>query len=699
MSLPNVNGEVSNAHGVNSYEGYTIVNAQNFVPPQYKLLGSKRKKVQVYDCESILDIETSHNHNLEELHTWVYQWCWLLNDTIVVGRDKEDIYLVQEKLQEINNKGIFRTFVHNLPYEFSYLQQGWEEHFGREGEIMASAPHKPFKCQYGNMEFLCSYKMSNRSLSAWGKYYSVEHKKIDNGIDYNAIHYPTDELSIEDWYYNFNDVICPRECIHALMKQENMRYDQLLMTSTMYVKNEVTKEYVKERSYFDEFSKKKYSVDTYKTLRKSFVGGITHANWKVLNTTVRGDIRHYDFNSHYPTQMITKLFPMGKVELLYNETDKDITTFLPNNDYAYWLVVDFENLRLRDHSITMPYISSSKCEGLRDAIKDNGRLVASTGYTRMYISSYDLKWILKQYIVDDYIIKHVYRSKLGKLPPYLRDTILSCYKTKCGLKVRLKALEKQGKETSDEYRDIEVDYNKSKNILNGLYGVCATDPIRDDVEFDGEVWTTVDVHDDTELIQERLDKFYSHRNHWTRYEWGCWVTSLARDELMICIELVGYENFLYCDTDSIFFMNNGNLLDKITTLNRQWLDDSKQNNYSVEYDGITYYMHSFEEEPKLQTFRTLGAKCYAMIQDEKLQCTIAGVPSRKSYIIDGKCVTYTRNEELGSIENLTVGFSFTKCVPTRAVYTDEGCVILNSEHKLSLCDSLADKYFTEHCDA
>lgn len=684
------------------YEGYKIIEYKDFIAPRYDTLGKKNKKVRYYNCESILDIETSHNHNEDNPQTWVYQWAWLLNDIIVIGREKDEIFGLMHKLLETNSEFMFRTFIHNLPYEFSYLWQGWDSEFGIES-IMASNPRKPFRCVVDRMEFLCSYKMSNRSLSAWGKFYDVMHKKLDNAIDYNAINYPHTELRETDWKYMYHDVISPRECIHELMKVEGMRYDQLLMTSTMYVKNAVTKKYKLDPNNRAEFRKCRLSANTYITLRKSFVGGITHANWKILNTTVRGDIAHYDFNSHYPTQMITKKFPMGKPCLYETDSQRELRDFLPNNDYAYWCVVDFNGLRLRnDKEVTMPYISVSKCDGIRKCIKDNGRVVSTDDPFRMYVSSYDIKWILKQYTTDEYIIKEVYRSKLGKLPKYLTDTILECYLIKCELKEKLKELEKSGKKETEEYKELTNDYNKSKNILNGLYGVCATDPIRDEIEFNNGEWRTTDYHTSLENINGLLEKYYDNRNRWTRYEWGTWVTSLARDELMTCIELVGYDNYLYCDTDSIFFMTNDEINKAIEDLNAKWLEDSKINNYSVTNGTKVWYMHSFEAEPKLRAFRTLGAKCYAMeewdkkINDYKFNCTIAGVPTEKSVIIDGKTVTYKRAEELGNIDNLDFGFTFTDCVPTRAVYTDEGCIILNSMHKITPCESYAQDYYTDY---
>lgn len=682
-----------------NYDGYTIIQAKDFISPTYELLGSTRKRERVFDCISILDIETSWNHNLDNPDCWIYQWAWLLNDIIVIGRTKEEIIETQRRLTETNTSGVFHTYIHNLSYEFSYLWYDWEMNFGFEGQIMASAPRKPFKCKVGNMCFICSYKMSNRSLSSWGDYYNVKHKKLDNGIDYNAIHFPTSKLSREDWLYMLHDVICPKECILTLMNSENMRYDQLFPTSTMYVKNEVTKEYMQDRAYFQYFSKCQLNTQAYNVLRQAFVGGITHANWKYLGKTVRGKIRHYDFDSHYPTQMITKKFPVGKVYKIYNETDRDIHDFVSNDKYAYFIECDFENLRLRSSDITMPYLSVSKCHGFRDGIKDNGRLVSCNGYCKLYFTSLDLDYILKQYICDDYQIKAVFRSRLEALPVYIRSTINKFYTIKSTLKKTLKDMEDKGLKDTEEYMNLEVDYAKSKNVLNGLYGVTATDPIRDDFIFADGNWSKTDIHAEEERKKEILDKHYKSRGHWTRYEFGVYVTAWARHELMECIELVGYDNFLYCDTDSIFFLESEDNMKAIEELNRKWYNESVENGYGVKVEESMKYMHKFDAEQPLRAFRSLGAKCYAMEELNKktgkyeLECVIAGVPKAKTYIENGKPITYTRNAELKDIDNLKQGYMFNKCVPIRAIYTHNGCILVNSEHMISLCDSEAEEYF------
>ena len=58
----------------------------------------------------------------------------------------------------------------------------------------------------------------------------------------------------------------------------------------------------------------------------------------------------------------------------------------------------------------------------------------------------------------------------------------------------------------------------------------------------------------------------------------------------------------------------------------------------------------------------------------ELHCTIAGVPARVIEGTDeeGKPIYYTREEELGNIEELKEGKQFTKCGGTSVSYCEHG---------------------------
>lgn len=139
-----------------------------------------------------------------------------------------------------------------------------------------------------------------------------------------------------------------------------------------------------------------------------------------------------------------------------------------------------------------------------------------------------------------------------------------------------------------------------------------------------------------------------------------------------------YKNFLYCDTDSVFYIE--------TPENKKRMEDYTQRCKQEAIEAGAYvgdkYLGLPTDEPPLRAFRGLHSKCYAMEeQDEdgnyKLNVVIAGIPKKASRWINGELVTMTNAEELRSIDNLDDGFTFKHCGGTRCVYNERDITIEN----------------------
>ena len=234
---------------------------------------------------------------------------------------------------------------------------------------------------------------------------------------------------------------------------------------------------------------------------------------------------------------------------------------------------------------------------------------------------------------------------------------------------------------------------KSKNGLNGIYGCTAQDPIRETILLDPEgeePWRVEQIVD----VQEALDKFYGNRNSFMRYQWGCWCTSHARDELFTFIyDIIGVERCLYCDTDSIFYLSNETIEKRIADYNGRLLARSERIGAFIEYEGEKVHYNQFcDEKENIIAFRFLHAKCYSYIdKDTGLHCTIAGVSARILDYIDkeGNPHYYTREEELGSIDNLKAGKVFTRCGGTSVTYTESQPFLYDNGIELTECASSA----------
>ena len=121
--------------------------------------------------------------------------------------------------------------------------------------------------------------------------------------------------------------------------------------------------------------------------------------------------------------------------------------------------------------------------------------------------------------------------------------------------------------------------------------------------------------------------------------------------------------FVYADTDSVKFIDSGDVATKFEEYNAKRIADSKKNNaFATDKYGNTQYMGIYEKDAEYDEFVTLGAKKYAYSKNGKIELTVAGVNKKKG----GKEL-----EEHGGLEAFKEGFIFRKAGGTESIYNDE----------------------------
>lgn len=262
----------------------------------------------------------------------------------------------------------------------------------------------------------------------------------------------------------------------------------------------------------------------------------------------------------------------------------------------------------------VPYIPTSKCDGIYHGTFDNGRVLSAEVIARFTCTDIDYKILREQYDFDMDIIT-VATARYGKLPQPLRDCVLDYYKQKTDLKDK-----KTDQEHTAEF--YKLLYNKIKNLLNAQYGMMAQDPVKVTTEYIADL---EELYQDKEAIPEELLEAHN-KKAFLAYQWGVWVTARAREHLQKGIDLCGI-NFVYCDTDSCKYIGNDVDWD---ILNKEVKKNAEVNKtYAVDPNGIKHYMGLFEIEDHIKQFKTMGSKKYAYIDDKnKLHITIAGVNKR-----------------------------------------------------------------------
>ena len=659
----------------------TISSFDNFKPePQEWLVkvrqrGKKTVKTELCKRWISLDTETAWNHDEENPKAWIYQWAFKFGNQIVIGRRPSEFIKALRVLANEFNLSPDRqisVFVHNLSFDVEYLRQWLVEEFGK-ARMLCVKPHKFISFEVGGFLFKCTWKLSNKSLRAWSSDLGTTHQKIaEKKIYYEEIHYQDEELKPENWEYQIKDVLVLDE---AMEKQLAAYGDTMLtipLTSTGYVRRDCRRNYRKDRRNRKRFLKTRLCVESYALARDEFEGAISHGYRIFANQTVRpgpGEyIRHRDFRSHYPSQQRTKQFPTGTFVKYGDHLDIDKIRELMK-EYNVLMRVCFENLTIRK-GVALPCLSATRAykgrKGKVKIVEDNGRVLSIQGVFEVACTEIDLNWILRQYEVHAYDVTEAWICAKGKMPKYMVETIDAYFLGKTKWKKEL-ARAKEAKEDKEQIIWLSMELMKSKNGLNGIYGMTATAIIRDTYQVDAENnWTQ-----ETPDAAKAIDKYYGSENNFNRYQFGIYTTAYGRHELLWYADLITREGgtVLYADTDSLFYVSNDRLESILEAENERRRERALAMGAYVEYEGEKINYDAFElEKEDIVSFRFLHAKCYAYETREEdgsieLHCTIAGVNEWEDATHE-----YGRVDELGSIDELTKGKKFVRCGGTRAKY-------------------------------
>lgn len=535
-------------------------------------------------------------------YSCMYIWQFLINDQVYYGRTWHELKLFLDRLEE-NTPERKIVFVHNLSFEFQFLRSQFSIK-----NVMSRKSRKVIRCTMNdyNVIFQCSLMMSNVSLKYLPEIYHLPVQKMVGDLDYSKIRTSITPLTEKEMRY------CEYDClvVYEYIKAELSTYEfvtKIPPTSTGKVRKELQKVTVKDIKYRSKVQK---CVNTrpsvYNMLVKAFAGGYTHANYIYTDEIIK-DVDSYDEASAYPYVLVTHRLPMSAFQPVVL---KDASSMIRN--MAYLIRVKFHNIKCKYYN---NFISMSKCDNIVNGRYDNGRIM-SAKEIEICITDVDFRFILDTHEYESYEILEAYSAIYDYLPIEFINFILDKYVAKTSLK---------------GVKGREMEYQKNKSQFNSLYGMCVTNTIRDEVNYDDRsgwnetVLTNEDIFD--KLLEEKKRGFLS-------FAWGVWVTAYARDNLLRrVVDLDQY--IIYCDTDSaklcagydksVFDNYNKRVMDKIASVSRK-LKIPIERFAPEDIKGKTHPLGVFEYEGRYDGFITQGAKKYAVEENGEIHITVSGVP-------------------------------------------------------------------------
>lgn len=607
----------------------------------------KDKSKQIFRDIITFDIETT---SVDKERSVMYIWQICVNGKCFYGRLWSEF---QQFIQLLNNYGSrFYIWVHNLSFEFTFIQSFFD--FSDNCKVHES--HSVREAIYKNITFRCTYFMTNLSLAKVAENYNLEFEKLSGEeFDYTKKRYWFTPLTDTELKYCAHDVLI----LWAYIKTFDTSWNKIPSTATGFTRR-LYKDNIKK--YGDVAKVIRIAAEDvcsnpeeFEILQNAFAGGYTHANSRYIGFTLN-NVRSRDKTSFYPSIMARFKFPRKMHRINSDRIDEVFKELYESRDeygekdYFLCMRVGFKNLRAKSHITT---ISEHKClelsgsyyreydiddEGKQHPAKpdiDNGR-VFSCKSMLIDITSLDLETIDLYYDYDEkHIIKGLY-SKLRYLPVSMLMTMLELYSQKTELK------NVEGKEEL---------YMSLKALLNSLFGVCVTSPMRETWNYRNYEFSIIPPPADIEerkAEEEKKLKDYA-RNHGLLYQWGCYITAVCRCEILHHNYALGDERVIYNDTDSIKY-----LWDDYTEKYFEDFDNNvvkpqlqrcynylKDNIPSMEWryfepediKGRKHLLGIMEVEGTYKYFKTLGSKRYIYTEtkdngEETLKVTVAGCPKK-----------------------------------------------------------------------
>lgn len=608
---------------------------------------------------------------IEKTFSYMISWCVGVLDTctgeyinLKHGKTYDDLdFFLYGLNSEVDDNTL--VYIHNFAYEYSFFINNLEFFKEKESDDERSklylSANKPLYIVCDKLEFRCSYQLLNKSITTIGK--ELQLPKLE--YSYNTHRRVTDELSYNEWAYNYRDVEIMLKAVYNVYnvnqfmdnigqmpftKTGLMRFNcehNPLINKEEYYTNKQGRKRKSTSLNFNNFlmmSEKASDLNQLKFWESCFMGGLVYSNPKFCGKVLE-NIDSFDFSSDYPFQMLFRIYPKNFEEYYGDNLKKlqSLTRHIYVGDFiapkpfkhAWNGIIEITNLKQK---YDFQPIGTSKIENYSELINGvnctiiNGKILACNIPITMRVTVIDYM-ILKTFYTFDLIGCTYLEIAKNYAPstPYKINSVLFNGQKKSEYKKYMELLEKYDKQFTEEeipdsyFRNTvnsESDYYKRldkgkqlyqnvKSDLNALYGDNAQHLLKEHILYDREERVYKESDADFEEYKERQLK--------TSYIYGLHVPAYAR--LSICY--FAYKaikmgiDVAYIDTDSIKLKATQEFKELVSHYNKSILEYMSK--YKLDFGTL-------EHEGTYNLFTSLGSKSYIYQKGDKIHATISGLP-------------------------------------------------------------------------
>ena len=515
------------------------------------------------------------------------------------------------------NKRII-CWIANTSFEFQFIRKRFE---WDPEDLFAREERHPMKFRTGGWEFHEALTISGGSLGQLAKDYTTT-QKLKGDLDYDVFRSGKTPLTPEEKSYCINDVVILSEWSKYIFDTYIIPDRKIPLTKTGLLRAECRAELMRmlgpdgARQYMQLIREAFPDQDEYEFwFRYFFRGGYVHSNILMTGVVIK-KVKGKDRTSSYPAEMLLKLNHYPITPFKAEEFSEEAL-----NTKCCIMMIRFKNIRRGwSHSIE----SKSKAIELEHSKKypiviDNGR-IAQAGTLTVMLNELDFEVYKRFYIWDDMEVLSFETSERGPLPIFIRKVLAKYYKIKASLK-------RAGKQDT-------VEYVIAKQKVNSFFGMMVTRIELDKISYEDDDW---------KILEKELDFEDEIKSQFLLPQWGIWVTSLARYELLIptadITEKIGDgrgkngAGVIYNDTDSIKVYDPTGEAEKIIeAYNRRQAELIKAAGLT---DPAFSDLGMYDHEGTYIRFKTLGAKRYLTEEHGKIKATIAGLPKASILNVKG----------------------------------------------------------------